>query len=348
MDRRLYLTLFLAFLIFNETGVGIFTIPYYMDNEKLAPTYPRELDLRYLKVGSKNPTVELNILDLSDREYKPVPVDAFEPEELIIGEVAWVTKDHSALIYRAFNRVQDHDAHVVVNPETLKSKVVRKRDGSDGWLEHTLSISFVGPLSCKKDTYYVDVSDEDGWNHIYLYHVKGGKAIQLTSGEWEVSTILNIDTAKKLVYFQASKRHSTERHVYNVSWETKKIPPLVDDTVPGYWLASFSSSGGYYILNYQGPNVPYQELYTTNTTSKPVRTLVDNKAFYKNITQYSMCWKIRGSPFPSGFRLTPNITYFKVQHPDGYTLNDMQQLPVNFDPAKKYPVLFTLYGGPNS
>ncbi|EGU88567.1 hypothetical protein FOXB_00912, partial [Fusarium oxysporum f. sp. conglutinans Fo5176] len=240
-----------------------------MDNEKLAPTYPRELDLRYLKVGSKNPTVELNILDLSDREYKPVPVDAFEPEELIIGEVAWVTKDHSALIYRAFNRVQDHDAHVVVNPETLKSKVVRKRDGSDGWLEHTLSISFVGPLSCKKDTYYVDVSDEDGWNHIYLYHVKGGKAIQLTSGEWEVSTILNIDTAKKLVYFQASKRHSTERHVYNVSWETKKIPPLVDDTVPGYWLASFSSSGGYYILNYQGPNVPYQELYTTNTTSKP-------------------------------------------------------------------------------
>ncbi|KAF9765369.1 hypothetical protein IL306_002340 [Fusarium sp. DS 682] len=324
---------FLAFLSFNETGVGTFTIPYYMDNQKLAPTYPRELDLRYPKVGSKNPTVELNILDLSKGDYKPVPVDAFEPEELIIGEVAWVTKDHSSLIYRAFNRVQDHDAHVVVNPETLKSKVVRKRDGSDGWLEHTLSISFVGPLSSKKkDTYYVDVSDEDGWNHIYLYPVKGGKAIQLTSGEWEVSTILNIDTAKKLIYFQASKRHSTERHVYKVSWENKKITPLVDDTVPATWSASFSSSGGYYILHYQGPDVPYQELYTTNTTSKPVRTLVDNKAFYRNITQYSM----------------PNITYFELEHPDGYSLNVMQQLPVNFDPAKKYPVLFTPYGGPNS
>ncbi|GKU19109.1 unnamed protein product [Fusarium langsethiae] len=324
---------FIAFLSFNETGVGTFTIPYYMDNEKVAPTYPRELDLRYPKVGSKNPTVELNILDVSEGEYKPVPVEAFEPEELIIGEVAWVTKDHSALIFRAFNRVQDQDAHVVVNPETLESNTVRERDGSDGWLEHTLSISFVGPLGSSGDeTYYVDVNDQDGWNHIYLYPVAGGEAIQLTSGEWEVSTILHIDTAKKLVYFQASKRHSTERHVYKVSWETKKLTALVDETVPGYWSASFSSSGGYYILHYQGPDVPYQELYTSNSTSKPVRTLVDNKQFYKNITEYNL----------------PNITYFGLEHPDGYTLNVMQQLPPNFNSSHKYPVLFTPYGGPNS
>ncbi|KAF5004829.1 hypothetical protein FDECE_8673 [Fusarium decemcellulare] len=323
---------FLAFLSFNETGVGTFTIPYYMDNQKLAPTYPRELDLRYPKVGSTNPTVELNILDLSSGEYKSVSVDAFEPEELIIGEVAWVTSSHSALIYRAFNRVQDQDKHVVINPTTLKSNVVRERDGSDGWLEHTLSIAYVGATGSNNSTHYVDVSDEDGWNHIYLYPVSGGKAIQLTSGEWEVTAILNIDTEKSLVYFQASKRHSTERHVYKVSWETKKITPLVDDTVPAYWTASFSSSGGYYILTYQGPDVPYQELYSSNSTAKPVRVIEDNAAFYKNITQYNL----------------PNITYFELEHPDGYTLNVMQQLPAEFDPSQQYPVLFTPYGGPNS
>ncbi|KAF5017290.1 hypothetical protein F66182_10788 [Fusarium sp. NRRL 66182] len=324
---------FIAFLSFNETGVGTFTIPYYMDNQKLAPTYPRELDLRYPKVGSKNPTVELNILDVSVSEYRSVPVDAFEPEELIIGEVAWVTDDHSSLIYRAFNRAQDHDAHVVVNPENLQSKIVRERDGSDGWLEHTLSIAYVGPLSSNgNSSYYVDVSDEDGWNHIYLFPVQGGSSIQLTKGEWEVTTILHIDTAKKLVYFQASKTHSTERHVYKVSWDTKKLTPLVDETVPAYWTASFSSKGGFYILHYQGPDVPYQELYNVNSTSKAVRTLVDNKAFYNNITQYNL----------------PNITHFELEHPDGYKMNVMQQLPVNFDPSKKYPVLFTPYGGPNS
>lgn len=322
----------LAFLSFNETGVGTFTIPYYMDNQKLAPTYPKELDLRYPKVGSTNPTVQLNILDISSGEYSTIAVDAFEAEELIIGEVVWVTESHDALLYRAFNRVQDKDAHVVVDPSTGKSNIVRQRDGTDGWLEHTLAISFVGPLKTHKNqTYYIDLSDEDGWAHIYLYPVNGGDPIQLTSGEWEVAAILHVDTEKSLVYYQASTQHSTERHIYKVSWATNKTTPLVDESVPAYWSASFSPKGGYYILSYLGPDVPYQEVYAINST-KPISTLVDNKEFYETISEYNL----------------PNNTYFELEHPDGYTLNVMQQLPPNFDPSKKYPVLFTPYGGPNS
>ena len=48
---------FMAFLSFNETGVGTFTIPYYMNDSTIAPPYPRELELRYPKVGTTNPTV---------------------------------------------------------------------------------------------------------------------------------------------------------------------------------------------------------------------------------------------------------------------------------------------------
>lgn len=323
---------YVAFLSFNEAGVETFTIPYYMDNQKLVPVYPKELDLRYPKVGSKNPTVGLNILNVSSGKYENVPVDAFAPEDLVIGEVAWVTEKSSALIYRAFNRVQDKDKHIVVDPATLTSKVTRQRDGTDGWLEHTLAISYVGPLkgACN-NTYYLDLSDESGWNHIYLHPVKGGKPIQLTSGEWEVASILKIDASRGSIYYSASTRHSTERHVYKVNWKTNEIIPLVNDKEAAYWSASFSSEGGYYILSYQGPDVPYQEVYSSNST-KPLRTLTDNAAFYKQIAEYAL----------------PNITYFELEHPDGFALNVMQILPPNFDSTKKYPVLFTPYGGPNS
>src|SRR5699024_6300465 len=147
-------------------------------------------------------------------------IDAFPKEEAIIGEVAWVTEGHSSVIYRVFNRVQDLDKHVIVDPKTKTSKVVRERDGTDGWLENTLAIQYVGKLkgSCNR-TYYVDLSDESGWQHVYLYPTDGSKPIQLTSGDWEVLSILYVDAKRSLVYYVATTHHSTERHVYSVSWK---------------------------------------------------------------------------------------------------------------------------------
>ena len=333
---------YIAFLSFNETGVETYRIPYYMDNQPVAPPYPKELELRYPKVGSKNPTVQLNLLTVATGEYETIPVDAFPEDELVIGEVAWVTDKHSAFIYRAYNRVQDQDAHVVVDPTTLSSKTVRERDGTDGWLENLLAISYVGSLggsnstssSSKRcnGTYYVDLSDESGWSHIYLFPVQGGSPIQLTEGEWEVAAILAIDTPNALIYYSATTRHSTERHVYKVNWRDGSITPLVNDEVPGYWSASFSSENGYYILNYLGPDVPYQELYSTDDIETPISVIEDNKALYEKLDEFKL----------------PNVTYFELEHPDGFSLNVVQALPANFDPSKSYPVLFTPYGGPNS
>ncbi|KAG6041437.1 hypothetical protein E4U41_004287 [Claviceps citrina] len=338
---------YVAFLSFNETRVGTFAIPHYMaGREAVPPSYPRELQLRYPKAGTANPTVQLSILHVRTRRLHEVPIDAFAAEDLIIGEVKWVTDRHAALIYRAFNRVQDRDKHVVVQPETLSSKTVRSRDSTDGWLENSLAISYVGSLavsSSSSSSYYVDLSDESGWTHIYLYPLDGAsKAVPLTSGEWEVDAILHVDTVRQLVYFRAAMHHSTERHIYRVSYApgaTRAMQPLVDDNVPAVWDASFSSRGGYYILSYHGPDVPYQELYavvagnsTTTTGWRLVRTMTSNAELSGKLDRYDL----------------PSITYFELKHPDGYSLNVMQQLPPRFDPSVKYPVLFTPYGGPNS
>lgn len=322
---------YIAFISLNETGVGTFTIPYFMDNKKYAPVYPKELKLRYPKVGTTNPRVSLHLLNVGTRERKNIPVDAFG-DETIIGEVAWVTKTHEKFIYRAFNRVQDLDKHITVDTNTGESKLVRERDGTDGWLENEQKIQFAGSLkgSCNS-TYYVDTSDESGWTHIYLHPVKGGKTIQLTSGDWDVRSIAKVDTKRKRVAFLASKRHSTELHLYSVSWETMKITPLVDDSQAGYFGASFSTGGGYYVLSYRGPEIPYQQLLSANSTT-PLRTLESNEEHYKKTQEYKLL----------------NTTWFELEHPEGFSLNVRQTLPANFDPSKKYPVLFKPYGGPYS
>lgn len=326
---------YMAFLTMNETGVETFTVPYFMgsplDRQEIAPEYPYELELRYPKVGSTNPTVEFNILDLSTMEYSNVPIDVFEPNNTIIGEVAWVTEDHSGVIYRVYNRVQDLDKHVLVDPVELTSTVVRERDGTDGWLENLLAIQYIGPIDESNTSYYLDLSDESGWNHIYLWSVDGSDSIQLTEGEWEVASVLKVDTERQLIYYTSTEAHSTERHIYSVSFSGEKTA-LVDDTVPAYWSASFSAGGSYYIRSYLGPNVPYQVLVHINST-EPIDVITSNEALVQNLTTMSL----------------PNITYLALTDPDtNYTLNVMQRLPVNFDPSRQYPTLFIPYGGPNA
>lgn len=326
---------YIAFLSFNETDVGTFRIPYYMHDQPVAPPYPNELELRYPKVGTTNPTVEFNVLAMSTLEYTTIPIDAYSPNDTIIGEVAWVTDDHSDVIARVFNRVQDHDKHVLIDPVEGTATVVRQRDGTDGWIDNTLSASYIGQIVSPENningTYYVDMSDESGWMHLYLYPVAGGDPIALTSGEWEVVSILKINSQRELIYYLSTERHSMDRHIYSVSYTTLEKTPMVDNTIPASWSASFSRRSNYYILSYQGPDVPYQEVYSVNS-SIPLSTLVSNEEFYQNISSYSL----------------PNITYFELSHPSGYTLNVMQRLPPNFDSSARYPVLFTPYGGPGA
>ncbi|KAF9887099.1 diacylglycerol pyrophosphate phosphatase [Aspergillus nanangensis] len=329
---------YLAFLSFNETGVPTYTVPYYMDNQKVAPPYPRELELRYPKVSETNPSVSLSILRLRDGELSSatIPIDAFDPQELIIGEVAWLTDSHSTLAVKAFNRVQDQQKVVAVDVASGTTRVVHERDGTDGWLDNLLAMRYVGsPSNTSREDYYIDISDHSGWAHLYLIPLSGkGPLRALTEGKWEVSAIVSIDPQRQLVYYLSTQHHSTERHLYSVSYRTFKITALVDDTVAAYWSASFSSKAGYYLLSYEGPDVPHQELYSVDQPQTPLRTITSNADVIAKLSEYDL----------------PQISWLELRLPSGETLNVMQRLPAGFSShrKKKYPVLFTPYGGPGA
>ncbi|KAK5938665.1 Dipeptidyl peptidase 4 [Knufia obscura] len=320
----------IAYLSFNETGVGTFSIAYYMDEQKYAPPYPQMLDLRYPKVGSTNPTVKFNLLNVEAMENSTIPITAFEANNTVIGEVKWVTDTNTAVLYRAYDRVQSNEKYVVVDTASGESTIVRERNGSDGWLDNLLAVTYVGDVNGTE--WYLDESDVSGWNHLYLFSLDGTQNITLTSGEWEVVTLVGIDTERQLVYYLSTQQHSTSRHLYSVSYPDAVITPLVNDSEPAYYSASFSSGNGYYVLSYLGPDVPYQELYASDS-SEPLSVIANNTALATTLESYAL----------------PNITYFELPIPNtSYTMNVMQRLPANFNSSAKYPVLFTPYGGPGA
>ena len=327
---------YLAFLRLNETGVPTYTVPYYINDRKPAPPYPRKLDIRYPKVSEHNPTVTFNLLNVKTIakmvDIREVPNVAFSPSDLIIGEVFWATDKHDTVIYRAFNRVQDRENFVRVSVPSAQARTIRERNGSDGWLENSMMARYIGAGPSGVGDYYLDISDMKGWSHLYLFPVNGGTALQLTFGEWEVTEILWVDRVQKLVYYLSTEHHSTERHFYSVSYRTTvEKRALVNPRESGWWDASFSTYGGYYILTYGGPGIPWEKVYSA-ITHKEIRTLNNNAALTKALAEYKL----------------PSTKYLEFIHPSGYSLNVKEVLPANFDSRKKYPVLFNPYGGPNS
>ncbi|CUS10768.1 unnamed protein product, partial [Tuber aestivum] len=178
---------------------------------------------------------------------------------------------------------------------------------------------------------YVDISDHSGWAHIYLYPVSGGEPIALTSGNWEVTAIYSVDLKRGLIHYQSTECDSTERHIFTVSLDGKTKNALVDITKEGYYSASFSPGGGYYILSYRGPDLPWQVLHSIGSDT-PIRVTNDNVSLKDKLSAYSL----------------PKISWSTLKHPDGYELNLLERLPPNFRKGKKYPVLFDIYGGPGS
>ena len=327
---------YLAFLRMNETGVPTYTVPYYQAGQNVAPAYPLNLDIRYPKVGKANPTTTFHLLKVGEEKAVQVEFESFEPKDLLITEVAWVTDDHSHIIFRTMNRVQDLEKLVLVDVEAgAKTKVVRERDATDGWIDNMLAITYIPHSSPPA---YLDLSDHSGYMHIYLYSRDGSFSPKpLTSGDWEVTSLSKIDAIRGIVYYISTERDSTERHLYSVSLTNPgaKKTNLVDVGAPGYWGASFSTGGGYYLLSYNGPDIPWQKLYSISADGSKhtlIRTVQDNAALKTKLADYAL----------------PHFRWSKLKHPSGEELNALERLPPNFNPKKKYPVLFHIYGGPGS
>ncbi|KAF9980325.1 hypothetical protein BGZ65_005231 [Modicella reniformis] len=301
----------IAFLRFDETDVPEFHFSLFMDNQLDAPSYPRDVMMKYPKVGFPNPIVNLHLYSLNAaivpteaQPLDPIKLDhVFEPNNRIIAEVKWVTDGAGALLVKVQNRVQNHEKLVLVNPPTLTGKIVREWNAGEedgGWIDMRQSILNVAPSKAVPQGGYLDIANNNGYNHIALYTpIDNPSAKWLTSGEWEVQSIEAVDQNKGIVFFISTEKSSVERHLYSVTMDSVDKKSLTDVTQPGYYSTSFSTGAGYYLLTYGGPDVPWQK----------VKKVADE--------QFNKC-------------------------------NYMEYLPPGFSPDQKHPVLFQVYGGPNS
>eukprot|EP00833_Pecoramyces_ruminatium_P016424 jgi/Orpsp1_1/1190456/evm.model.d7180000079097.1 len=361
---------YIGFIKFDDTKVPEYEIPIYLDNNFEGLPYTDKKVIKYPKPGYPNPDVYVYIYDTTNKDtksnLKKVVYEKdyeFKQDNLTILQVLWATETSENLMIRTANRVQDTARLFSVNiPNEIKNeKAEHKKEGTleatflkeddfddDGWLTRTESIYFVPPKS------YVEImEDKNGYQHINFYKDIYDESSQfITSGEWEVNSIAGIDKNNEIIYYIGTEEGSMQRHLYKVNYNGQrniKMTPIVSEmeeqkeiidsfgnnlSEVGVYSATFSPGYNYYLLNYEGPNVPWQKILSTSETYDNFHIDVSNN---ERLNQVLSAYE------------TPIFRRFEIPIND-YTVNALAIYPPNFDESSniKYPVLFHPYGGPNS
>ncbi|KIJ65436.1 hypothetical protein HYDPIDRAFT_88548 [Hydnomerulius pinastri MD-312] len=357
----------IAFLRLDETAVEEYRFPIYNPTEDSYAVIPYTEDvvIKYPKPGYNNPLASVHVFELgaylTETESTPgLSVDettvelqwsgSFPSDNSIISQVTWV--DDSTLVIKEVTRAADHGNVVLFDLDTASSEkiatgtVVRKlgvdgEEGDEGWIEAGQNIYPV-PESLRSGNApaYLDiVPTKDGYNHIALFDPADSTSPQfLTSGPWEVTSgIQAVDAQRGLIYFQAA-RSSIERHIYSVPIQLPKTgavappTPLTDEAAQSSYTASFSPGAGFYLLNYRGPSIPWQRVVEVDKPEFDY-VLSDNAVLNTTLAEFEAAI----------------VTYSTIDS-DGYDLNVKEMRPPRMDDSgrTKYPVLFFVYGGPES
>lgn len=284
-------------------------------------TYSFTVPVEYPVAGEDPSSAKIGVVDVATAQTKWMKVPG-DPIQHYIPRMDW-TNNPNELILLQLNRAQNEEQIFIANVsnatthvlyrETDKAWVdVRDADGWD-WIDHN-----------KK---FLWLSEKDGWNHIYTVD-RDGKEQLITKGDYDVISVANVDEADGLIYFIASPENATQRYLYSVkidgSAKAVRVSPMDQ---PGTHSYDISPNGKIARHNFSNS-------YTL--PGSEVISLPDHKHLSGQNIAVNAADKAKGPEF------------FKVKTVDGIEMDGWMVKPTNFDPKKKYPVVFFVYGEPAS
>ncbi|KKZ66753.1 hypothetical protein EMCG_07584 [[Emmonsia] crescens] len=335
---------YIAFLRTNESSVPDYPVQYFAsrpsgeDPKPGEENYPEVRDIKYPKAGAPNPIVDLQFYDVEKGEVFSVDVaNDFADDDRLIIEVLWAS--NGKVLVRETNRESDILSIAVIDVLSRTGKIARRDDVNamdGGWVEPSQSTRYVpsDPDYGRLEDGYVGTVIYEGRDQLaYFTPFDNPKPIMLTKGHSEVvDAPSGVDLKRGLVYFVVAGNEPWERHVYSVKLDGTSLQPVTNVTESSYYDVSFSNGAGYALLNYQGPKVPWQKVISTPANENSFEEIIEENAHLsRKLRLYSLESKVY-----------QNISV------DGFSLPVLERRPPNFDPTKKYPVLFHLYGGPGS
>ena len=280
---------------------------------QLAPeAYPMAgMTSHKVQVGIYNPETETTVyLQIGD------------PTDRYFTNIAW-SPDEKTVYVIELPRTQDKAELVAYDAATGRRGAVLYTETNPKYVEPMHPIVFL-PWDADKFIYQ---TRRDGYNHLYLMSVSGGEPKQLTKGEFEVLQFLGFHAASKSVIIKSNEASPIRHNLYAVNLKTLKRTLL--DNGRGTHRATLSAGGAWLLDRWSAPDTFRQTELVSTGGAKSVVLQTD------------------GTPWKD--YEVPEISGGTLKAADGKTdLYYRLVKPVGFDPAKKYPAVVYVYGGPHA
>jgi dipeptidyl-peptidase-4 len=268
-------------------------------------------------------------LKMPPDQHRSTFTDDIKARTGVMEDVQW-SADGSRIVFVSTSR--DHKREVVrqADPETGDVRDAFEEEAATCF-ESGSDVANWRFLAASNEVVWF--SERDNWGHLYLYDLQTGRLKnRITTGEWNVIQLLQIDEKNRRLTFLGAGREKGRdpyfRHLYSVGLDGRGLRLLTPEDADHE--VSLSPSGRYFIDSYSKPDVPPVSLLRT-AAGKLVLPL--EKADISPLLAAG--WK---PPLP-----------FTVKARDGVTdLYGLMFRPTDFDPGKRYPIINNIYPGPQT
>lgn len=302
----------IAYLTLDQTRVPVYPIVDYL------PTNGKLRSQRYPKAGDPNPIPSVHVVEV-DTPGAGVSITATPDDFYIAPEMSW-TADSSAVAFLKMNRAQDH-VDVTLLARNGQSSKVLLTETDPAW------INSLEPPRFLKDGTFLFLSERSGFFHLYRHAANGTLKNAVTSGKWMVDPgdPWEVDETTGTVLFAATEKDPRERHLYRVKLDGTGFKRL--SVEPGTHTIKVAPGAGHYLDTYSSLTSPAKTALVKADGTRVA--LVDER---KNLLEGSVVAPVEMGSFTGS---------------DGTLFYYSLVKPPDFDPAKKYPVIVHVYGGPH-
>ncbi len=281
------------------------------------------VEQRYPFAGTDNVLIQLGVVGIGDGKIRWF--DLGDNPDIYLARVNWLN-DSKTVAYQRQSRDQKSLDLIFADAKNGKQKTILT-ETSETWINLHDDLKFL-----KDGKRFIWASERDGFNHLYLYDLEGKLIRQLTKGDWVVGRLRMADEKNGLVYFEGFADTPLQRQLYSVSMEGGDPRRVTPDA--GSHSTTVAADARYFIDNYS----------STTTPPRVVLRSMDGK-----VMSYLEENPLDGS-HPYARYLDSHLTpeFGSIEAEDGTPLYYYMIKPAGFDPAKKYPAIVSVYGGPGA